>query len=151
MKRLVLISFAAFCCLAVFSCQKRYVGQRVNPTGGDWCVYAENDNNGEKHCTIERGALIFDVTIRRGEKNGEYIIEGFIDPTQGEIKSWDRMSDKSRFSMIVVHDGMVIDNVGFRAKTVFGGIGTQWPFRIDYMQPEGIDAVTFSYNIQIRG
>ena len=57
----------------------------------------------------------------------------------------------SRFSMIVAHDGKVIDNVAFRPKTSFGNIGQQWPFRIEYSQPEGIDAVTFSWNITIRG
>jgi hypothetical protein len=152
MKRLFLISLAAICCLVALACQKRYVGQSVDYNWHGWCKYAKYYNNGEKHCTIDSGALIFDVTIRKGEKDGEYIIEGFVDPTKGEIKSWDKMLDgPSRFSMIVAHNGKVIDNVAFRPKTVFGGMGTQWPFRINYIQPEGFDAVTFTWNIHIRG
>jgi hypothetical protein len=151
MKRFVLITLAAICCFVALSCQKRYVGMEVNPTEADWCIYGEYYNNGEKHCTLDRGGLIFDFTIRKGEKAGEYVIEGVVDPTKGELKSWDKMSDQSYFSMIVVHAGKVIDNVAFRPKTTFGNIGAHWPFRIDYMQPEGFDAVTFSYNIQIRG
>jgi hypothetical protein len=76
---------ALICCLVALSCQKRFVGQSVNPAKGNWCIYAEYYNHGEKHCTIESGTLIFDFTIHKGEKDGEYVIEGFVDPTKGEI------------------------------------------------------------------
>jgi hypothetical protein len=130
------------------SCGKRYVGQRIDPGWPGWCHYL----SGEKHCTKTVGALVFDFTIKEGQGEGTFIIEGVVDATKGEIKSWDKMLEgKSRFSMIVSDDGIIVDNVAFRPRSAYGDLGQQMPFLIHYSRPEGFDAVTFSWNMVIRG
>ena len=147
MKRHVVIAVLMIS-LGVISCGKRYVGQRINPAWTGWCHYL----NGEKHCTKELGALIFDFTIKEGDVEGDFIIEGYLDASKGEIKSWDKMLEgQSHFSMIVADDGVVVDNVAFRPRPVYGELGSTIPFKIEYNRPGGFDAISFYWKMLIKG
>ena len=130
-------------------CGKRYVGRKINYKWDGWCMYY----GGEKHCMVSDGALIFDFDIMEGPNNGEYVIDGFIDPTQGEVKSYDYMVEGSgtHFSLIIANDGFIVDNLSFRPKTAYGNLGGKIPFRIEFTRPEGFDAVTFSWKMSVRG
>ena len=146
------LAITVLCAGLTSGCGKKYVGETVNYNWEGWCVYSEGHNSGEKHCTVPSGGLIFDFTIAKGEVEHEYIIEGYLDPTQGDVKSWDRMiPEKSRFNMIVANDGVIIDNVSFRPMSAYGGLSSRMPFAIQYNSPEGFDAVCFYWNMYVRG
>ena len=148
----IILAMMALCVGLISGCTKRYVGKPVNYNWEGWCVYTANDNNGEKHCRVPSGALIFDLTITKSDVQHEYIIDGFVDPTQGAVKSWDRMvGEKSRFNMVVANDGVIVDNVSFRPRTAYGGLGSKMPFTIKYTSAEGFDAVSFYWSMTIRG
>ncbi len=53
--------------------------------------------------------------------------------------------------MIVANEGVVVDNVSFRPITPYGGLSSKMPFTIKYIRPEGFDAVTFAWNMYVRG
>ena len=137
------------CASLMLSCGKRYVGHSVDYRWDGWCKYS----GGEKHCTASRGPLIFDYDIMEGPNKGEYVIDGYIDPTQGEVKSFDHLMEGSgtHFSCIIANDGFVVDNLGFRPNTAYGSLGRRIPFRIEFVRSEGFDAVTFAYKIRVRG
>jgi hypothetical protein len=145
--------FMAFVTILMFltmtvSCGKQYVGYKIDHGSPVWCHYI----NGENHYTKDIGGLVFDFIIKEGQGDGEYIIDGYIDPTKGQVKSWDRMiPEKSRFSMLVANDGVIVDNISFRPITPYGGLGSKMPFTIKYISPEGFDAVTFYWNMYVRG
>lgn len=107
-------------------CGKRFVGQSVNYGWDGWCRYY----GGEKHCTVHSGALIFDFDIMEGLNTGEYIVDGYIDPTQGNAKSFDHIMEGSgtSFSLIIANDSYVVDNLRFRPKIAFGSLGSKIPF-----------------------
>ena len=148
MRRYVEIVLVLICLTFIISCGKRYVGYRINEASPIWCHYL----NGENHYTRELGGLVFEFAIRKGEADGEYIIEGYIDPTQGRIKSWDQfVESQSFFSMVVADNGVIVDNVSFRPRSAYGGLNRKMPFKITYNRPEGFDAVTFDWRMLIRG
>ena len=150
MKRFFALSVILMIIAGITSgCGKRYVGTSVNYSWDGWCMYY----GGEKHCTVSTGALIFDFDIVEGPNTGEYIIDGYIDPTQGAVKSWSTISEGSgtHFSLIIANDGFVVDNLGFRPKTAYGNLVDQIPFRIEFTRPEGFDAVAFSWKMRVRG
>ena len=148
MRKLIIVLITLLCLSIMISCGKRYVGYKIDHSSPAWCQYA----NGEKRYTKDIGGLVFDFSIKEGQGDGEYIIDGFIDPTQGKVKSWDRMiPEKSRFSMLVANDGVIVDNVAFRPITPYGGLSSKIPFTIKYISPEGFDAVTFDWNLYVRG
>ena len=86
-----LLAIMALCVGLTSGCSKRYVGEHVNYNWEGWCIYTENHNDGVKHCRLPSGGLIFDFTITKSEVGHEYKIEGYLDPTQGDVKSWDRI------------------------------------------------------------
>lgn len=130
-------------------CGKRFVGQSVNYGWDGWCRYY----GGEKHCTVSSGDLLFDFDIMEGPNNGEYIIDGYVDPSQGQLKSWGHIMEGSgtRFNLIIANDSYVVDNLSFRPRTVDGNLGSKIPFRIEFTRPEGFDAVTFVWKMMVRG
>lgn len=153
MRRALTVGAIMICCLGFVSgCSKRFVGQPINYNWEGWCLYDADLNAGEKHCRLPSGALIFDFTITRSENENDYLIDGHIDPTQGEIKSWGHMMDTgTRFSVVVANDGYVIDTISFRPVSAYGGLGNKLPFNIRFTNPEGFDAVAFVWKMSIRG
>ena len=148
MRRNIAVLTTLLCLSMTISCGKRYVGYRIDQGSPIWCHYI----NGENHYTRDIGGLVFDFTIKEGQDDGEYIIDGHIDPSQGKVKSWDRMiPEKSRFNMIVANDGVIVDNISFRPITAYGGLSSKMPFNFKYISPEGFDAVTFIWNMYVRG
>ena len=133
----------------ISGCGKRYVGQSVNYDWDGWCKYY----GGKKHCTVTSGALVFDFDIMEGPNSGEYVIDGYIDPTQGEVKSFDHIMEGSgtHFSVIIANDGFVVDNLSFRPKSAYSNLGRMIPFRIEFVRHEGFDAATFSWKMRVRG
>lgn len=120
--------------------------------GGGICGYTESINSGEKHCRLNYGSVIFDFTIQKGEKDGEYIIDGFIDPSKGDLKSINHMVPaETRFFMLVARSGVIVDSVGFRPRAGFGNTDREWPFTIYYNQPEGFDGLSFAGQVSVRG
>lgn len=98
------------------------------------------------------GPLIFNFTITKSDVEQEYILDGFIDPTQGDLKSWANMMDTgTHFSMIVANEGHVIDAVSFRPVSAYGELGNTMPFHIKFTQPDGFDAVAFAWRMRMRG
>jgi hypothetical protein len=143
----------SICCFGlVAGCGKRYVGQQVNYNWEGWCLYRDYLDDGQKHCRISSGDLIFDFTITKTEKDNEYRIEGHIDPSQGAVKSWDHMvASGTHFTMVVAHEGVVIDTIAFRPRSAYGELGQDIPFTIRFLQPEGFDAVAFVWRMVMRG
>ena len=151
-RALSLFAVVVLCLGLTLGCGKKHVGKQINYNWDGWCLYTMSDNGGEKHCKVPSGGLIFDLTITKGEAEHEYYIKGHVDPTQGHVKSWDRMiPEKSRFSMIVANDGVIIDNVSFRPVTAYGGLSSAMPFTIKYICPEGFDAIAFDWSLYVRG
>jgi hypothetical protein len=134
---------------------KQYVGLQAQDIQAPWCDYYPGfyPAFGEgKKCVIQQGALLFDFIIKKGEDDQTYIIEGFIDATQGKIKSFDTLIEgQSRFFMLVANGNRIVDNVTFRPQTVYGGLGSRMPFRIAYRAAEGLSQVTFGYRISVSG
>ena len=152
MRRTIIVLIAVLGICLIPGCGKRYVGDSVNYSWEGWCQYAEYYNYNEKHCRVPSGPLIFDFTITKGDMEHEYKFEGYIDPTQGDVKSWDQMVEgKSFFHMLVANDGVIVDNVSFRPRTAYGGLGREMPFTINYINSEGFDAVCFYWSMVIRG
>jgi hypothetical protein len=61
------------------------------------------------------------------------------------------MDTGTRFSVVVAHDGYVVDTIAFRPVSAFGGLGNNLPFNIRFTRPEGFDAVTFVWKLSMRG
>jgi hypothetical protein len=153
MRRILAVSAALILCAGMMSgCGKRFVGQSVDYSWEGWCQYAAYFNNGEKHCTLTSGPLIFDFDISKGENEGEYLIDGYIDPTQGELTNFSQMDAiGTSFNLIVAHAGYVVDSIGFRPQNYMGNFGQKMPFRIHLQQPNGFDAVTFAWKMRAHG
>lgn len=155
MRRLSVAVILVFCALVLVSCGKRYVGQEIGYPADEWCDYHSGyyPAFGEgKQCILNTPHMVFDFIIKKGEAEQDYVIEGFIDFSQGNIKSFDRLMDgPSRFFMLVGRGNRVIDNVSFRPRTIFGDIQKRIPFRIEYHSDEGFDKVTFGYAISVSG
>lgn len=75
-----------------------------------------------------------------------------MDPSQGDLASISHLVPaKSRFNLLVIRDGVIVDNVGFRPRAGFGNTDRPWPFTINLDMPEGLDGVTLTYFISVRG
>ncbi len=152
MKRIGTVVLLVGVSLAMISCAKPHVGKRINTHSSGFCRYAAIDNNGEKRCLLRDGHLVFDFSIKKGEREGEYIIDGTMDPSQGDLASISHLVPaKSRFNLLVIRDGVIVDNVGFRPRAGFGNTDRPWPFTINLDMPEGLDGVTLTYFISVRG
>ena len=153
MKRLGIAVGLLASLFGLVSCfQKRYVGLKVNYNPNVWCRYDASANGGEKSCYIDLSKMVLEFAITKGPNPGEYIVEGTMDPTKGEFKSWSHILDKdTHFNIIIAKDGIVVDNVTFRPVTAFGELKGKLPFKIHLNQPNGFDAVTFTGEITMRG
>jgi hypothetical protein len=151
MKRFAAAVVLALCTLTLASCHKRFIGDEVGFAGDNWCHYAENVDKGFKRCIIKRDWVEFDFQILKGEKAGEWLIEGTVDLSKGVVKSASSLNErKSKFSMLVASKGIIVDNVAFQP--VFtGNIGDKMPFSIRYVREEGFSLITFYSYVQVRG
>lgn len=122
---------------------KKYVGRTVNYHHNNlWCI-----NNGEP-CRVFDNTFLFEYTIT--EKNGKYTIEGTIDPTQGNIKSWSTFqSQGTRFSLILVgEDNVVFDNVPI---PVILNISRKMTFSKKIVFEKKISAIFIDWQCYVRG
>jgi hypothetical protein len=71
--------------LAMMSCAKPHVGKPINTNSSDLCSYDESTKSGEKRCPLRDGQLVFDFSIKKGDTEGKYVIDGTMDPSQGDL------------------------------------------------------------------
>ena len=82
--------------------KKRYVGKTVSYNNPWWCAF----NDLQKTCTLgtEDGWFMFDFTIRKGQIEGEYIIEGYADGTKGRAKSFRTLTMRdTKFNILLAY------------------------------------------------
>ena len=155
MRRFVTAVVPVMCILVLISCGKRFVGEQIEYPAEAWCEYYPGyyPAFGEgKHCVLTTAHLIFDFIIKKGDAEGDFVIQGFIDATQGNLKSFNYIIEgRSRFFMLVGKVDKIVDNVSFRPKTLWSDLQNKMPFRIDYHSDEGFDKVTFGYDLSISG
>ena len=92
--------------------KKRHIGKAVD-YNDPWLCFVDDF---PATCTIgkEDDWFIFDFTIRKGQAEGEYIIEGYADGTQGGAKSFRHIvTEETTFHLLLVSDGIIIDNIPF--------------------------------------
>ena len=89
MKRLVIAVVVLGCIVSMVACGKRYVGMHVRHNPAGWCQYYPSGSEDGKSGNLNRGAMVFRFIIKKGETEGNYVIESEIDSTQGSIKSFD--------------------------------------------------------------
>lgn len=151
MRRVVLLMMGMVFGISLISCgQKRYVGERVDYSAPYWCGYSEYIYNGEKRCILDVSGVIFDFLIK-SESEDTWLIEGTIDLSRGDLKSADHIDEaRTRFFMLVAKDGCIIDNVVFRPRFI-GNIGQNASFKFRYTMDGGFSAITFGYNLTVKG
>jgi hypothetical protein len=75
-----------------------------------------------------------------------------MNPSQGDLASINHLVPaESRFNLLLVRNGVIIDNVGFRPRAGFGYTDRPWRFTINLHMPDGFDGVTLTYFISVRG
>ena len=154
MRRLSLAVILFYCALVLVSCGKKYVGQEIGYPSEGWCDYHSGyyPAFGEgKLCVLTTPHMVFDFIIKKGEAEGDYVIEGFVDASNGNISYYRLMDGPSKFFMLVGRGERIVDNVSFRPHTVFGDLQKRMPFRIEYHSDEGFDKVTFGYELSVAG
>ncbi|MCP4691454.1 MAG: hypothetical protein GY859_25645 [Desulfobacterales bacterium] len=140
--------FAVIAVIALASgCAHKYVGRDVNVNTPFWCsspdlpVSCVMGDQGE--------AFVFEFTTSRGGVEGEYVVEGTIDGTEGTLKSIDALvRSDCRFGLVLAKDGVVIDYIAFSPDGVY--LSRKIPFKKTFTS-EPFDAITITYNVLARG
>jgi len=53
-------------------------------------------------------------TISEGSAPGSYAVEGFMDPTKGDVKYFGHLTRQNcKFYLLIANDGVIIDNIQF--------------------------------------
>jgi len=131
----------------VVGCGKRYVGQTTNFNHPAWHRVTSIPCSGRITGT---GPLDVNFRIEKSETPGTYLVKGEFDPSQGSTKSWSHIiPEKSRFSMVVSSEGIIVDNIRFM---VHGqSLSQPLPFSFEFHADYEIDAVAFDYHFWMRG
>jgi hypothetical protein len=145
-KGVVIVSLIA-ACLILFACGKRYVGQIVNTKAPAWHRVGTLPDQGH---IANVGPLVVDFQIETGDGPGNYIVTGEFDASTGSAKSWSNiLPEKSKFSMLIASEGMVVDNISFLVRGE--NLNQPLPFRITFHCDKPIEAVAFWYQFYMRG
>ena len=138
----VLVSIIFLLVSSGCSLKKPYVGLQVNTN--DWVKYS----SGEK-INFETDAADFELTITKTEEEGEYLLEGIMDGSDGSLKSIHHLVIREcRFSLILAKDNVVVDNVSFFPQ------GTDHTHKLPYkkkFKTVSFDSVTITYEMSVRG
>ena len=135
-------------------CVKPCVGRTVHTRGNPyWCYRPGGSPSGEglpfESCVLKDEWFEFTFTVRAGEKAGEYVVEGFVDGTQGGAKSWSHLVPRdSRFSLLVARDDVIVDNVCFHPQG--DSLSRKLPFRAT-ITGGPFDALTVDWKVSVRG
>lgn len=129
----------------LFGCGKPFVGLKVNPYDRAFCrIYSL-----PAECTIHSFKdMIPHVTITQLNGEGDYLIDGYFDPTKGSIRSFRNiMTHQSEFRMIFVNNNTIVDNksISMRETDLSGMLR----FSFEYHSDVSIDAVAFNINIVV--
>ncbi len=127
------------------SCADRYIGKQFD-TSWWWQV---NSLPASATMGDENDYLVFEMTISKTEVDGEYLLEGYVDPTVGKAKSWATFqTNKCHFSIILAKDGVVTDRVSFHPEG--SSLSRKLPFRRKF-KTGPFDAVTVTWKAGVRG
>ena len=128
-------------------CGKPYVGNEVNLNNPTICrIYSFPAN-----CTIRAFKdLTPHVNISKIDNNGNYLIKGYFDASQGQLKSFAHIvKHESEFRMIFISNSVVIDNKNLTIRGT--DVNQKLIFEFEYHSEVPIDAVAFTYNLMVRG
>lgn len=129
----------------VISCADRYIGRQVDPSQ----LYSITSLPETYFMGDEDDYLAFEITFSRGEAEGEYIMEGYVDPTVGKAKSWDTFQTKGcHYSVLLAKNGVITDRVSFSPSG--NSLGRKLPFKKKF-QTAPFDAFTIIWKIVVRG
>jgi hypothetical protein len=122
--------------------KKPYVGLECDTT--DWPRYSSGET-----ITFETNHAVFEMKITETQKDGEYILEGTMDGSEGAFKSIGSLvTNQCRFSILLAKDNVVVDNISFFPK------GTDYLHKIPFkktFKTVPFDSITLSYQIYVRG
>jgi len=136
-----------FILFAMVGCGKPYVGNKVNVNSPMICRVVSFPAD----CTInEFKDLTPHVTIYKVDDNGNYLIKGYFDASQGQLKSFAHIvRHESEFRMIFISNNVVVDNKNLSLRSI--DVNQKLEFEFEYHSDVPIDAVAFTYNLMVRG
>ncbi len=142
--RIVLIAILSIMTI-LSSCADRYIGKEVD-TSYWWQV---GSLPASALIGNEDDYLVFEITISKGEAEGEYLLEGNVDPTIGKAKSWTHFqTNKCHFSLLLAKDGVITERVSFIP--VGSSLGRKLPFKKKF-NANPFDALTIVWKAGVRG
>ena len=121
---------------------KKYVGRTGNYNSKSWCICDG------KPCRVADECFVFEYTIR--ENNGEYTVEGTIDPTQGKLKSWGTFQRQgTHFHLLLIGS----DHVIFDSYPVnyIPNLSRKMEFSKTFTPEKEPKAIGFTWQYSVRG
>ena len=147
MKRIIVRLGLIVIGITLVACGKPFVGQLVNINAPAWHRIDGLPDHGR---ISNVGPLEVDFSIESGESPDTYIVTGAFDASRGSAKSWSYvMSEKSKFSLLIASEGMVVDNIRFMIRE--SNLNRPLPFRIEFHCDKSIEAIAFWYQFYMRG
>lgn len=141
-------TFVLFAILVLSGCAKQFVGTSVSMTSPYVCPTPSFP----AECRIEAfKELIPYFNITKQGSSGIYLIEGYLDPTEGSMQSFDHIVPaKTTFKMIFINDSEVFDTEIFSSLDT--SIDKKITFKFTY-DSKGIEieAVSFTYKLYVEG
>ena len=141
MKKLSLLLLSA---LLLAGCvgHKKYVGRTGNYYNTFWCICDG------RPCKLVDECFVFEFTVR--ENNGEYTVEGTIDPTKGKLKSWSTFQTKdTRFSLLLIgYDNIIFDNLPISYRP---NISRKMKFSKKFIPEKKPAAIGVDWQYSVRG
>ncbi len=142
--RMCLIAILAFIPL-LSSCADKFIGRQVDTT---YWWHVESLPN-SRILGNEDSYFVFEMTISKGDVEGEYLLEGHIDPTKGKAKSWGTFqTQKCRFTLLLAKDGVITDKVSFMP--VGNSLSRKLPFSKKF-KAAPFDSATITWKASVRG
>lgn len=133
--------------LVLVSCtmKKAYVGEYVGRYNQYWCIVDSLPYN----CSRQDNAFYIEYTVRRGETSNEYVIEGIIDGSHGDIKSFNHLvTHECDFRFLIAQNGTIIDNISFLPRGNW--VNMKLPFAARFTATD-FDALYFTWKVRVRG
>ncbi len=133
--------------LLLIGCASSLVGQIVAPYKPDWCLV---NYTFPTSCAVN--LQHFEIPFRVDRVAGEpdtYMVEGALDATKGELRSWTRvLMWQSSFRMLVVSHGRVVEDISFMPRRE--ELSQPLPFMVKFRTDKEIEAIGFKYDIKMQ-
>ncbi|MCP4116566.1 MAG: hypothetical protein GY737_14365 [Desulfobacteraceae bacterium] len=121
---------------------KKYVGRTADYNNGFWCMCDG------KPCKVADEYFVFEYTIL--ENNGEYTVEGTIDPTKGRLKSWSVFQKQgTHFNLLLIgSDHVIFDSCPIN---YIPNLSRKMNFSKTLTPEKEIKAIAITWECSVRG